>query len=454
MRKRVISVLLVLVCAAMVLALPVTAASPPAGSSYKLVLHLEVGHPMLYEKVPLAGVKYNLYKVGEFSSLDTSKTANGTYSYTPTSAFKNAGVEFTNLNFWEDGAEVLMGKAEKLAAYVADNKPSSQGSKTTNAKGEATFTGLSAGLYLALGDPVEKNYGSTEKTWTFTPQATLVAVPFWNPSGKWSTTVNIDAKATQDPEPGKEERVAITVKKVWADDNHPTSVTVELLADGEVFDGENATVVLNARNNWTYTWPNASSLYTWSVREEPISDWEATYTQKGNDFTITNRRVEPPPNDPVITPSPSPSRKPTTPSRGPTVTPSPSPSNDPSTTPTPTPSGGSSATPAPSGDPVPTPSNDPTTPSTPTPSATPTAPPPPADNDPPPPGDPTLSEDPEDPFGPPITSGTPEEPGTPGLPQTGQLWWPVPLLVVLGVSLLLIGAVLFVRKEEPEEPHE
>ena len=37
------------------------------------------------------------------------------------------------------------------------------------------------------------------------------------------------------------------------------------------------------------------------------------------------------------------------------------------------------------------------------------------------------------------------------LPQTGQLWWPVPLLVAAGVSLLMIGVALFVRKEESEE---
>ena len=43
------------------------------------------------------------------------------------------------------------------------------------------------------------------------------------------------------------------------------------------------------------------------------------------------------------------------------------------------------------------------------------------------------------------------------LPQTGQLWWPVLLLVCVGVPLFMIGASLFVRKdksEEFEEPYE
>ena len=43
------------------------------------------------------------------------------------------------------------------------------------------------------------------------------------------------------------------------------------------------------------------------------------------------------------------------------------------------------------------------------------------------------------------------------LPQTGQLWWPVTLLMAVGVPLLIIGTALFVRKEESdefEEPYE
>ena len=48
------------------------------------------------------------------------------------------------------------------------------------------------------------------------------------------------------------------------------------------------------------------------------------------------------------------------------------------------------------------------------------------------------------------TGSTPTPSDAPSLPQTGQLWWPVPLLVAVG-TLLMIGASLFVRKEESEE---
>ena len=33
----------------------------------------------------------------------------------------------------------------------------------------------------------------------------------------------------------------------------------------------------------------------------------------------------------------------------------------------------------------------------------------------------------------------PDQPGNPTLPQTGQLWWPVPVLVAGGLLLIVIG---------------
>ena len=53
------------------------------------------------------------------------------------------------------------------------------------------------------------------------------------------------------------------------------------------------------------------------------------------------------------------------------------------------------------------------------------------------------------PFEEPEPTPTPGTPDTPGenLPQTGVLWWPVPLLAVLGALLLLLGWGLRRRDE-------
>ncbi|MDD6023110.1 MAG: Cna B-type domain-containing protein [Oscillospiraceae bacterium] len=41
----------------------------------------------------------------------------------------------------------------------------------------------------------------------------------------------------------------------------------------------------------------------------------------------------------------------------------------------------------------------------------------------------------------PSPSTTPGIPGTPSIPQTGQLWWPVPLLAAVGLLLVVLGLI-------------
>ena len=59
---------------------------------------------------------------------------------------------------------------------------------------------------------------------------------------------------------------------------------------------------------------------------------------------------------------------------------------------------------------------------------------------PPSPGDPRPPEEPVEPEG--------ESPGVPKLPQTGVLWWPVPVLLVSGMTLVLFG--LLRRRSDDE----
>ena len=60
------------------------------------------------------------------------------------------------------------------------------------------------------------------------------------------------------------------------------------------------------------------------------------------------------------------------------------------------------------------------------------------------PDEPDVPVEPDDPDTPdqpdvPREPDTPEEPDEPGLPQTGQLWWPVGLLAAAGAALMLLG---------------
>lgn len=101
-----------------------------------------------------------------------------------------------------------------------------------------------------------------------------------------------------DPTPPAEDDTMLTVRKVWVDDGRgrPDRVTVQLLRDGEGYDE----VELSRSNHWAYTWDRLDDDYSWSVIEVDVpSDYEVSYTTRGNMTTITNTEKGTPtnPND-------------------------------------------------------------------------------------------------------------------------------------------------------------
>lgn len=92
----------------------------------------------------------------------------------------------------------------------------------------------------------------------------------------------------------------LTVHKAWDDNgypNRPDSVTVHLLRDGE----KHEEIVLNADNQWTYTWDELDDRYSWSVEEDVPVGYEATYKTEDTTVFITNYMDYEPviPADPV-----------------------------------------------------------------------------------------------------------------------------------------------------------
>ena len=78
--------------------------------------------------------------------------------------------------------------------------------------------------------------------------------------------------------------------KIWKDDGNesarPKEITVQLLKDGDVCD----TQTLNKANNWRYTWEKLDDDYEWTVTEKAVSGYETTVVQNGVTFTITNTK--------------------------------------------------------------------------------------------------------------------------------------------------------------------
>ena len=91
----------------------------------------------------------------------------------------------------------------------------------------------------------------------------------------------------------------LTVTKNWSDGNasHANdSVTVKLLKDGKE---TGTTQVLNAANNWTYTFDKLDADSTWTVEEEPVDGYTPSYKTEGTTVTITNTANDPGP-DPKV----------------------------------------------------------------------------------------------------------------------------------------------------------
>lgn len=90
-----------------------------------------------------------------------------------------------------------------------------------------------------------------------------------------------------------ETTVSFTVKKVWNDNNNaygirPASVTIVLYKDNQATDEK---ITLNAGNNWTHTWDNLESGYTYSAAEVNVpSGYIVSVDQKSDVYTFTNTR--------------------------------------------------------------------------------------------------------------------------------------------------------------------
>lgn len=262
---------------------------------------------------PAVGAAFRLYQVGQWDG-------KGGFDWLDS-------LEEKQIN-WDD----LENLAATLAPYAGELTPTQTGK--TGQDGKVTFSGLEAGVYLALGEPYR--VGKI----TYTPSPVLISLPS---GGENHVSANVKYEETPD-NPGT---TTVKVQKVWSgqETDRPQEITVQLLKNGEVYD----TVTLNADNNWRHTWTGLSKDAVWQVVELSVPEgYTVSISKDGLTFTIINTY---------------------------------------------------------------TPPDNPSTPTTPT--------------------NPTN----------PTTPGNPGGSGKPTLPQTGQLWWPVPLLACGGMLCFLAGWV-------------
>ena len=164
----------------------------------------------------------------------------------------------TNINLEslldETTAERSLSAAQTLKGYVSAHAQSISSVQAIVHDGSTTFTGLTPGLYLIVGENI-----SLEGTnYIFAPF--LIAIPAKSSEGTYIYTRTVEETKFLTTT-SKDYKNSVT--KIWSQDNkrsRPSSVTVDIYNGTTLF----RTVVLSSENNWFYSW---SGKGDWSVVE-------------------------------------------------------------------------------------------------------------------------------------------------------------------------------------------
>ena len=163
----------------------------------------------------------------------------------------------------------VQGAANALENRILMDGIEADASVTSDSLSTASFTGLSSGIYLVVGKEVFQDGVF------YMPQVSLVSL---------SGDLSVDLKYETSVKPSR-----IHVLKVWKRDSkksRPKSIEVCLLrSDGIVVDR----VVLNSENQWSTTWDNLSTLYTYRVMETSVpSGYKESCTREKDTIILTN----------------------------------------------------------------------------------------------------------------------------------------------------------------------
>ncbi len=213
------------------------------------------------------GVKFDVYKIADVDKY-------GRFTILPKFSSYGLSLDKHNKAEWLD-------MASTISAYIARDNIRPTKSATTNSSSVAKFEQLDVGMYLILGKQV--THGNKK----YTQIPFLLSLPNMV-ADKWSYDVKTYSKYTSE-DSNIWYYVDRKVLKVWEDEGHederPQSVEVQLLKDGVVY----STVELNESNSWRYRWDNLSSEYTWTVVEKEVpQNYKLSIKRRGITFKLIN----------------------------------------------------------------------------------------------------------------------------------------------------------------------
>ena len=173
--------------------------------------------------------------------------------------------------------------ADTLGRRVSSDDVRPDASAITNENGIAAFTGLKPGLFL-----VRNPSSVVENGYLYNATPFFAVLPSQDPDESWNYEPVYSIKRMNPP------TAVIRVMKTWDDKNfeskRPSEVTIDLKRNGVT----EKTVTLNKDNNWVYTWANLDPKAEWSVEERVPEGYEATYKAPvGITREIVNKYVAP-----------------------------------------------------------------------------------------------------------------------------------------------------------------
>lgn len=223
----------------------------------------------LWEEQPLSGAAVSLYQVcsmdshGNLTPLETISD----FDWLP--------------DIREEKEPLRQETAEALERYLLSHPeipPTDMA--VTQERGTAAFPSgsreLSHGLYLVRSI----HHSQDHKVYSTSPF--FVQLP-GREGLLWDYSVEARAKPEQ-----SEEQISLRVIKIWEDkyweNRRPAQIRVHLYCDEALYD----TVTLPRNGKWAYQWAGLDAAHSWTVKEEPLTDYTTKLERSGNTFYITN----------------------------------------------------------------------------------------------------------------------------------------------------------------------
>ena len=216
------------------------------------------------DEVVIAGMRWKLFHAGE---------RNGS-EFVFTGDFADCQADMSDMS-----VENISRAAQTVESYVIEKMLAPIAEGYTDSSGKLSFSGLSDGLYLAVGYPVEI------EPYYYEPSPLLMEVRSDKDSFVFDAYPKIIRVTLSD------RAVAYTVRKVWLDNDdlyeaRPNYVTVDIFRNEELYD----TVTLNEENEWEYRWAERDTAAQWRVAERVVpADYEVRIEHNETQFLIRNR---------------------------------------------------------------------------------------------------------------------------------------------------------------------